>query len=86
MKEQTKLTLRIDKALIDFAKHYSAAHDKSVSKMVSEYFALLAEQTISSQHRVTSTETPITQSLVGILCKHNISEKDYKKYIQDKYL
>lgn len=87
MKEQTKLTLRMDKKLINFAKHYSAKHDKSISKMVSEYFVLLSNQSATLKHqREISPEAPITQSLVGILSNHKVDENDYKKYLMDKYL
>lgn len=87
MNEETKLTLRINRRLIDFAKSYSATHEKSISKMVSEYFILLAEQTPALQHQtIVKAETTITKSLVGVLRKQEVSEKDYKKYLMDKYL
>ncbi|GDX84430.1 hypothetical protein LBMAG43_04720 [Methylococcaceae bacterium] len=38
---------------------------------------LLEEQT---------TQTPITQSLVGLLSKSNCNEADYKKYLESKHL
>lgn len=86
MNEETKLTLRINRKLIAFAKFYSTAHEKSISKMVSEYFILLAEQTPVQHQAIVKAETPITKSLIGVLRKQKISEKDYKKYLMDKYL
>ena len=37
----TKLTLRLDDRLIDRAKRYSNRSGKSVSQLVSDYFALI---------------------------------------------
>ena len=38
-----KLTLRMDESLIASAKDYAAAHGSSVSQMVANYFAALAQ-------------------------------------------
>lgn len=83
MHESVKLTLRLDKELISFAKHYSEEHGKSVSQMVAEYFALLANRGTSAK---TLRNTPITHSLRGVLGKAKVSAKDYKKYLEEKYL
>lgn len=82
MHSSAKLTLRMDKKLISFAKRYSNQLDKSVSQIVAEYFNLL-------QHSISEKKQPlmpITRSLVGILKNNKISEKNYHKYLKDKYL
>ena len=79
---QTKLTLRLEKSLVDLAKSYAANHGKSVSKMVSDYFTLLKEAQIQSNEEI----APIAQSLKGSLGKTKISEKDYLNHLEDKYL
>ena len=38
----TKLTLRLDSALIHRAKHYAQEQDRSLSQLVADYFAHLA--------------------------------------------
>ncbi len=79
---QTKLTLRVDSSLISAAKKYSKAHGKSLSKLFSDYLMLVTSQT----REIYSTEMPpLTRSLQGILRNKKISEKDYQKYLKDKY-
>ncbi len=76
----TKLTLRMDEALIAAAKDYAAAHGSSVSQMVANYFAALGHQADSASSADTKTASqatapddwrdnlgPFTRSLVGIL-------------------
>ena len=77
---QTKLTLRLEDSLIQQAKSYAKQHDKSLSQVVADYFQILTQQPKKS---ITS---PITKSLIGVLGTSNIDEKDYKKYLEDKYL
>ena len=79
---QTKLTLRLDDQLIEQAKSYAAQAGKSVSQIVADYFKLLASQRIITSLQ----ETPITQSLRGLLRESNLDEKDYKKYLEVKHL
>ncbi len=77
---QTKLTLRLEESLIQQAKNYAKQHDKSLSQVVADYFQVLTQQ---SKKSITS---PITKSLIGVLDTNNIDEKDYKKYLEEKYL
>ena len=79
---QTKLTLRLDSELIAHAKQYSEKTDKSLSQLVADYFALLDKL----PEVVAQDLPPITRSLQGALDDANISEKEYKKYLEDKHL
>lgn len=81
MNDTTKLTLRLNRNLINFAKQYSKEHGISVSQLVHDYFTILVENTQNSS----AVDTPITSSLTGILRQSKISEKDYRKYLKDKY-
>lgn len=78
---QTKLTLRLEKTLIDNAKQYAKQHGKSVSQLVVDYFVVLTSQSPSDKQ----CNLPLTQSLKGILKKSTLTEKDYKAYLEDKY-
>jgi len=75
-----KLTLRLDESLIAAAKDYAAQHGSSVSQMVANYFAALAQKTADNA-RAAQAKTqpdqagpdhwesklgPITRSLIGI--------------------
>lgn len=78
----TKLTLRICPLLIKRAKAYAKMHDKSVSQIVADYFSLLTQKVVETKR---NPSLPLTNSLRGVLNGTNISEKDYKKHLEDKY-
>ena len=78
---QNKLTLRLDKDLINQAKEYAASEGKSISKIVADYFSLLVQQNKKSDSKL----PPITQSLVGILSS-SVDESDYRQYLEEKYI
>lgn len=77
----TKLTLRMDEALITTAKAFAAAHGSSVSQIVANYFAALGHLVAVQPGTETGKNTsqaassalkpdklgPVTRSLVGIL-------------------
>lgn len=62
---QTKLTLRLDDALIAAAKSESKRRGKSLSKLVADYFGVFQANTLKEleSHRL----APLTRSMVGIL-------------------
>jgi predicted membrane GTPase involved in stress response len=76
----TKLTLRVEAAIVRKAKRHAARRGKSVSQMFSEF--------------VTSLEAakdkrdlpPLTASLLGVIGDAQVSEEDYKKHLREKYL
>ena len=78
----TKLTLRLDDHLIASAKEYSAQTGKSVSKIVSDFFVIIKNEKLKNSCPI----TPTVQSLKGILKKSKLSENDYKKHLEEKYL
>lgn len=75
----TKLTLRLDRDLIEGAKRHSAKSGKSVSKLVSDYFTLIDASQPSTEvsRRV--------QSLRGVLARSGLDERDYRKHLEDKH-
>jgi hypothetical protein len=79
---QTKLTLRLEKQLVDSAKEYASSQGKSVSKMVADYFKLLKR----IQKPQTDEIAPLAQSLKGALGGEKVTVSDYKKYLEEKYL
>ena len=78
----TKLTLRLDDHLIESAKEYAAKTGKSVSKIVSDFFVIIKSEKLKMSNPV----TPTVQSLKGIIKDSKFSEKDYKNYLEEKYL
>ena len=77
---QTKLTLRLDDELIEHAKKYAQQKGRSLSQMVADYFRILNTDTIHIKRT-----PPITASLRGLLKDTNVEEKDYRKYLEEKF-
>ena len=77
----TKLTLRLDTALIESAKRYSAQRGKSLSRIVADLFEIIDEKTTQE-----SKLPPTVSSLRGILKEKGLDEKDYKRFLAVKYL
>ncbi|MBL3591848.1 MAG: antitoxin [gamma proteobacterium endosymbiont of Lamellibrachia anaximandri] len=77
---QTKLTLRLEDALIQQAKNYAKQHGKSLSQVVTDYFKILI-------NKAEGAETPpVTQSLIGIMESSDVDIDDYKRHLEEKYL
>ena len=77
---QTKMTLRLDDALIRRAKAAAKQRGKSVSQLVAEYF-----ESLGREHRDTEALPPVTASLVGILNDPSVDIEDYKKHVEEKH-
>jgi len=85
----TKLTLTLDKTVIEYAKKYAASNQTSLSDLVENYFkALTAEETEVAYKIKNPSNTPIVDSLVGSV--KSIELEDLKsekiKRLEDKYL
>lgn len=77
-----KLTLRLDKELIDRAKELADDKGTSVSQMVADYFSLIEKQESPEDEKL----PPLTASLSGVLEGVQISEEEFKKYLEEKHL
>lgn len=76
-----KLTLRLDDRLIDRAKRYSDRSGKSISQLVSDYFAL-----IETDEPIPGTElTPRVRAMIGSLKGASVTEEDYRQHLEEKY-
>jgi hypothetical protein len=83
---QTKLTLRLEKRLIEQAKLFARQRNKSLSQVVEEYFVLLSRVVEPYAPTLQDELPPITKSLWGILRDKEVDEQDYKLYLETKYL
>jgi hypothetical protein len=72
----------MDDNLIESAKEYSAQTGKSVSRIVADLFEIIKNEKLNKEEPL----TPTVQSLKGILKREQFDEKDYKKYLEEKYL
>jgi hypothetical protein len=77
-----KLALRMDKDLIESAKEYSAKTGKSVSRIVADLFEIIKNDKLQKEYPL----SPTVRSLKGALKGKQVDEKDYKKYLEEKYL
>jgi hypothetical protein len=77
----TKLTLRMDEALIHRAKRAAEKRGKSVSQMVAELFGSLGERAKAGQE-----VPPVTASLLGVLREKPVDESAYKRHLREKHL
>lgn len=77
---QTKLTLRLEKQLIERAKAHAKKRGKSVSQMVADYFALL------DRDERPEALAPLTRSLYGTLGSTAVNEDTYREHLAEKYL
>ncbi len=78
---QTKLTLRLDSELIVRAKAYAEATGRSVSQLVSDYFALLA----GTDERLADETPALVRALHGCLSDSSFDEADYGNYRDAKF-
>jgi len=76
----TKLTLNIDKEVIEEAKTYAKSHQVSLSKLIENYLNSLTRET-----KKRSSVSPLVESLTGIIPSDYDEKKDYRNYIDKKY-
>jgi len=74
----------MDQHLIEAAKKFSKDHEKSLSKIVADYFRLLSAQQESGSDREEALP-PHTRSLSGLLRDSNLDEQDYRAYLEEKH-
>lgn len=79
---ETKLTLRLNKQVIERAKGYAHNHNISLSKVVESYL-----DSITKQRVVASEISPLVESLSGVIkLDENFDyRKDYSNYLSKKY-
>ena len=75
----TKLTLRLDEALIERAKSLARLRGKSVSQLVSDYFNALDGGGRGDEM------TPTVRALRGALRGAKLDRSDHRKHLEKKY-
>jgi len=74
-----KLTLTVEYSIIETAKKYAKTKNKSVSKIVEDYFRNIADKN-SPANLSDKIESPITDSLTGLFPDNG---KDYKTLLDE---
>jgi len=77
----TKLTLKLDKHIIESAKTYAKEKKISLSKMIESYLKSITKE---SEEKVEIT--PFVESLSGVIhLSDNDYKNDYSDYLNEKY-
>ena len=78
----TKLTLKLDKEIINQAKNYAESKKISLSKLIESYLQLLTKESASIDKI-----SPLVESLSGVIVlpKKYDDKKDYTDYLTEKY-
>src|SRR3970040_1339190 len=75
--EQTKLTVRVPRDLLENVKRYAAQNNTTLTSLIEAYL-----RRIPSQESL--DDAPIVRRLSGIL-PGNISVDDYREHLEEKY-
>ncbi len=73
-----KLTIRLDKSLIEDAKQYAAHHQTTVTQLIATYLRYLTRQEPAPD------ALPVLNRLSGIL-PEDVSTDAYQNYLAEKY-
>lgn len=76
----TKLTLNLDKEIIEEAKTYAKSHRVSLSKLIENYL-----NSITRKSKKKSNVSILVESLTGIIPNDYDERDDYRNYIDKKY-
>ena len=80
---ETKLTLKLDKGIIESAKRYAERNKKSLSKLVEDYFRNLV-----SENKAPPEYHPLIEQLSGIISENDLqnlsADDDRANYILRK--
>lgn len=75
---QAEIVLQIDQDLMKRAEEFSRKAGKSLSQLITEYLQRLPEPP--------SRPAPLVKSLRGVLKGSELTEEDYRRHLEDKYL
>lgn len=78
----TKLTLNIDKEVIEEAKTYAKEKNTSLSNLVENFLNSLTKKSERKSKKI----SPLVESLTGVIPSEEIDErKSYRDYLTEKY-
>lgn len=77
----TKLTLNLNKTIIESAKDYAKNHKTSLSKLIETYL-----NSITKKENSTDDVSPLVESLTGVIPGENTNyKKEYQDFLNKKY-
>ena len=75
---ETKMTVRVDRHLLENAKRYARENNTTLTELISHYLKQIPTGDDQLEH------APIVRRLTGSL-SHDISVEDYQKHLEEKY-
>jgi hypothetical protein len=77
---ETKLTLKLDQTIIQSVKQYAMTNNRSLSRLVEDYFRnLLSENEPQRQF------SPLVEELSGVISEKDMEKLNYVNYLEQKY-
>lgn len=81
-----KLTLKLDKLVIEKAKKYAFSHNKSLSRMIESYLKSLIEDVADDQKDNIEISPFVKSMKTGVKIPVDLDyRKTYDEYLMDKY-
>jgi|WetSurSiteA1Bulk_404760.scaffolds.fasta_scaffold150005_2 hypothetical protein len=79
---ETKLTLKLEQSVIRSAKKYAQHNNRSLSKLVENYF-----RSLTPENRETAKKniSPLVKELSGVISEKDLEKHDYAAYLEQKY-
>jgi hypothetical protein len=82
----TKLTLKLDKFVIDKAKDYALSHKRSLSRIIESYLKSIINQDDSNDNKEIEISPFVKSMTTGVNVPTDIDyKKEYSDYLSDKY-
>jgi tRNA uridine 5-carbamoylmethylation protein Kti12 len=82
----TKLTIKLDKYVIDKAKDYASSHKKSLSRLIESYLKSLVIQDNSNDNEEIRISPFVKSISSGVSIPAELDyKKDYADYLIEKY-
>ncbi len=82
----TKLTLKLDKTVIENAKEYATSHKRSLSRIIESYLKALVNQDKKNERDEVEISPFVKSMRTGVSVPSDIDyREEYHKYISEKY-
>lgn len=77
---ETKLTLKLDQKVINSVKIYAEKNNRSLSRLVEDYFKKLI-----MENEPRKAISPLVEELSGIISEKDLRNLNYIDYLEKKY-
>lgn len=77
---ETKLTLKLDQSVIQSVKKYAERNNRSLSKLVEDYF-----RNLLTENKANEPYSPLVEELSGVISEKDLKNVDYIDYLEKKY-